>query len=83
MDHFNQNSVPTKIVYLLNHLHDDVDEKVDRRIEGDQQVRNVLHHQDPVRPVVVRKAVVAVAGLEGGRDQLPDVTTYEEPDDED
>ena len=30
--------------------------------------------QDPVRPVAVRETVVAVAGLEGGGDELPDVT---------
>ena len=63
--------------------HEDIDEKVDGGIEGDEEVRDVLHDQDPVGPVVVREPVVAVAGLEGRRDQFPDVAADEEPDDED
>ena len=63
--------------------HEDVDEKVDGGVEGDEKVRHVLNDQDPVGPVVVRETVVAVAGLEGRRDQLPDVAADEEPDDED
>ncbi len=35
---------------------------------------DVFYHQDPVRPVAVRQTVVAVAGLKGGGDELPDVT---------
>ena len=34
----------------------------------------VFDDQDPVRPVAVRETIVAVAGLEGGGDELPDVT---------
>ena len=43
----------------------------------------MLHDQDPVRPVAMREAVVAVAGLECGRDELPYVAADKEPHDED
>jgi hypothetical protein len=36
---------------------------------------DMFHDQDPVRPVAVREPVVTVAGLEGGGDELPNVTS--------
>ncbi len=36
---------------------------------------DMFHDQDPVRPVAVWEPVVTVAGLEGGGDELPDVTS--------
>lgn len=46
-------------------------------------MRNVLNHQDPIRPVVVRESVMAVARLKGRGDQLPDVTSDKEPNNQD
>ena len=42
---------------------------------------DVLHNEDPLRPVVVRQAVVAVPALEGSWNQLPDMATDKKPND--
>ena len=54
----------------------DVDEKVDRRVEHDESVADVLDESEPPRPVVD----VAHEQVIGRRNQLPDVAEEEEPD---
>ena len=62
-------------------LKDNVDEKINCRVEHDQGVRDVVHDQQPPRPVGQDLGLPAVDGLVHGRDQLPDVTEEEDPDD--
>lgn len=62
---------------------DDVDEKIERGVESDECVRDPVDDVEPVRPDDVEADVVVLADERRveRRDQLPDMTENEEPND--
>ena len=63
-------------------LNDNVDKKVERRVQGDEGVRDSVDDVQPVRPLHVEADVIVLTDERRveGRDQLPDVAKNKEPD---
>ena len=62
-------------------LNDNVDKKVERRVQGDEGVRDSVDDVQPVRPLHVEADVIVLTDERRveGRDQLPDVAKNKEP----
>jgi len=59
---------------LSYYLHENIDEKVNSRIEEDERMRDVFDNDQTVRPDSHVEPVVAVPELVDGGDHPPDVT---------